>query len=436
MADAGRRAPFARTLYFRVLVGIVAGVAVGLLFPHTGEQLKPIGDGFVKLIKMMIAPVIFFSVVLGIAKTGATSRLGRVGLKALLYFEVVTTFALFLGLLVANVFQPGAGLNIDPATLDTRAIAQYTAEGKHLNAIDFLANIIPDTFVGAFSKGEILQVLLLAILCGVALASVDRDGRLVELAESLSHLFFKTIAIIMEAAPIGAFGAMAFTVGKFGVATLFSLGKLLLAVYATSLLFVVLVLGAIALWCGFSIFSFLRYLREELLLVLGTSSSESALPRMITKMERFGCSRPIVGLMIPAGYSFNLDGTCIYLTIAALFVAQATRTHLTLAQQLFVLLILMLNSKGAAAVTGGGFITLAATLSSLSTIPVAGIVLLLGVDRFMSEIRALTNLVGNGIATVVIARWEGEFDLDAARSALRGELWTDQGFEAAPEQRA
>jgi aerobic C4-dicarboxylate transport protein len=421
--------PFVKTLYFRVIVGIALGILAGGLYPGFGVAMKPFGDGFIKLIRMMIAPIIFLSVVVGIANIGDTRKLGRVGLKALLYFEVVTTLALAIGLGVATFFHPGTGMNVDPKTLDTKAIAQYTGAGKELSGVDFVLNIIPDTFGGAFAKGEILQVLLLAILAGLALVALggtlDRDKSLTRLADKLSHISFKMIAYIMELAPLGAFGAMAFTIGKYGMHTLLSLGKLMLCFYVTSLLFVFVVLGLIAAVHGFSILKFIRYIREEVLIALGTSSSESALPRMLVKMERLGCSKSVVGLVIPSGYSFNLDGTSIYLTIAALFVAQATNTHLTLKQELFVLLVLMLNSKGAAAVTGGGFITLAATLSALGTIPVAGLTLLLGVDRFMSEMRTLVNLIGNGVATIVVAKWEGEFDAEKAKRALAGEVWED-----------
>jgi aerobic C4-dicarboxylate transport protein len=368
-ADPKRKQPFYNTLYARVVFGIVAGVLVGIFFPAFGVALKPLGDGFIKLIRMMIGPIIFLSVVVGIAGMGDIHKLGRVGIKALLYFEVVTTFALAIGLGVANLFQPGRGMNIDPRTLDTKSIAAYTSPTAAPHGVDFLLNIIPDTFAGAFAKGEILQILLLAILAGLALVALDKDRTLTRLADSLAHVSFKIIAYIMELAPIGAFGAMAFTIGKYGVHTLLSLGKLMLCVYLTSILFVVLVLGLIALGCGISLWKFLRYLREELLIVLGTSSSETALPRMIVKMERLGCSKSVVGLVIPSGYSFNLDGTSIYLTIAALFIAQATNTHLSFGQQIFILLVLMLNSKGAAAVTGGGFITLAATLSALPRQP-------------------------------------------------------------------
>jgi aerobic C4-dicarboxylate transport protein len=416
-----------------VLLGIVLGVLCGVFFPSFAQSMKPFGDAFVKLIRMMIAPIIFLTVVVGIANIGDARKLGRVAVKALLYFEVVTTLALGIGLAVATIFQPGRGMNVDASTLDVKAISQYAGAGKELGAVDFLLNIIPDNFLNAFARGDILQVLLLAILTGLALVQLDKDKTLTRLADAASHVAFKIIAFIMELAPLGAFGAMAFTIGKFGLGTLVSLGKLLLCVYLTSILFVFVVLGAIAFFHGFSIWKFLRYIREELLIVLGTSSSESVLPRMIVKMERLGCSKPVVGLVIPSGYSFNLDGTSIYLTIAALFIAQATNTHLTFRQEMFVLFVLMLNSKGAAAVTGGGFITLAATLSALGTIPVAGILLLLGVDRFMSEMRSLTNLVGNGVATVVVAQWEGEFNAAQAKRLLAGEAWTDNEAQAEVE---
>jgi aerobic C4-dicarboxylate transport protein len=347
-------------------------------------------------------------------------KLGRVGIKALFYFEVVTTMALLIGLAVVKIVQPGAGINADPATLDAKAVQQYASSGKELHFVDFLLNIIPDTIINAFAKGEILQILFIAILFGVALASLDRGRVIVDAVDSLSHWMFRVIAVIMRAAPIGAFGAMAFTIGKYGLRTLLPLGKLLLCVYLTSALFVFVVLGLIARVHGFSIWKLLRYIREELLIVLGTSSSESALPRLLIKLEKLGCSKSVVGLVVPAGYSFNLDGTSIYLTIAALFVAQATNTHLTTKDEFTLLLVLMLTSKGAAAVTGGGFITLAATLSALGTVPVAGITLLLGVDRFMSEMRSLTNLCGNAVATVVVAKWEGEFDAERAARILDG----------------
>ena len=416
------RPRFYRTLYFRVIVGIAAGIALGCFYPSTGEMMKPLGDGFIKLIRMMIAPVIFLTVVTGIARIGDMRKLGRVGLKALLYFEVVTSIALLVGFVVVKVVQPGAGINATAATLDAKAVQQYATPGKQMTAVEFLLHIIPDTLVGAFANGEILQVLLIAIFFGVALAAYRLRQPIVEAADSLTHLTFEVIALIMKVAPFGAFGAMAFTIGKYGLKTLLPLAKLLLCVYLTSALFVFLVLGTIARLHGFSLWKFLKYIKEEVLIVLGTSSSEVALPRIIVKLERLGCSKSVVGLVVPSGYSFNLDGTAIYLTIAALFVAQATNTHLSGSQEFTMLMVLMLTSKGAAAVTGGGFITLAATLSSLGTVPVAGITLLLGVDRFMSEMRALTNLVGNGVATIVVAIWEGEFDRQQAQRVLNGEV--------------
>jgi aerobic C4-dicarboxylate transport protein len=423
-----------RSLYFQVVVGVVLGVALGLFFPSAGENMKPLGDGFIKLIRMMIAPLIFFTVIVGIAGIGDMKKLGRVGLKALLYFEVVTTIALLIGLIVVKIVQPGAGMNVNPATLDSAALQQYTGAGKAPHAVDFLLNIIPETFVGAFARGEILQVLLLAILFGLGLASSSHGKEIVAACDKLAHLFFRVVGIIMRAAPLGAFGAMAFTIGKYGPRTLLPLAKVLVCVYTTCFAFVFLVLGLIAYLHGFSIWKFVKYIKEELLLVLSTSSSETALPRMLVKMEELGCSKSVVGLVIPSGYSFNLDGTSIYLTIAALFVAQATNTHLTGAQEAMLLLILMLNSKGSAAVTGGGFITLAATLSAMNAVPVAGLTLLLGVDRFMSEMRGLTNLVGNGVATVVVAKWEGEFDAVRARRILDGEVRLTEEEIAEPPQ--
>jgi aerobic C4-dicarboxylate transport protein len=416
------RTPFHRTLYFRVISGIVLGVILGVIAPATASKMEPLGAGFIKLIRMMIGPVIFFTVVTGIAGVGDMRKLGRVGLKALLYFEVVTTVALCIGLIVVNLIQPGAGMNVDASKLDSNAIQSYAAQGQHLGAVEFLTNIIPNTFVGAFSSGEILQILLLAILIGLALSTFDQGTPLIAGCDRIAHLLFRVISLIMQAAPIGAFGAMAFTVGHYGLKTLIPLAKLMACVYITSVLFVVFVLGTIAILHGFSIWKFVKYIREELLIVLGTSSSESVLPRMMVKLEALGCSKSVVGLVIPSGYSFNLDGTSIYLTIAAIFVAQATNTHLTLAQEAFLLLILMLSSKGSAAVTGGGFITLAATLQAVGTVPVAGLTLLLGVDRFMSEMRALTNLVGNGVATIVVAHWENELDTGRMIRILNGEI--------------
>jgi aerobic C4-dicarboxylate transport protein len=370
---------------------------------------------------MLIAPIIFTTVVVGIASIGDMKKVGRVGVKALVYFEVVTSVALLIGLMVVKVLQPGAGVNADVSTLDTKAIAGYTSSAEHLSTVDFILIVIPSTMVDAFAKGEILQVLLIAILMGLSISALGTRGEpLTHFFEQLSHAFFGIVALIMRLAPIGAFGAMAFTIGKYGVDTLWSLGKLMAGVYTTCFLFIFVVLGLI-LWAnGLNILKFVRYLREELCIVLGTSSSESVLPQMMRKLEHLGCSRSVVGMTIPTGYSFNLDGTCIYLTMAALFIAQATNVHLTLQQELTILLVLMLTSKGAAAVTGGGFITLAATLASVGTIPVAGLALILGVDRFMSEARALTNMIGNGVATVVVANWENDLDLERARRVLDG----------------
>ncbi len=412
---------FFQTLYFRVVVGIVLGVALGWFYPSLGEQMKPLGDGFIKLIKMIIAPIIFLTVVVGIAGIGDMKKLGRVGLKALLYFEVVSTIALVIGLIVVRIVQPGAGINATPESLDANAVQQYTTQ--QMSLVEHLLHIIPDTIFGAFANGDVLQVLLIAILFGIALASLGERGKpLLKALDSLSRVFFGIIAIVMKAAPVGAFGAMAFTIGKFGVGTLRQIGWLLLCVYLTSAFFVFVVLGSIAYLHKFSLWKFLNYIKEEIFIVLGTSSSESVLPRMMVKLERLGCSKSVVGLVIPSGYSFNLDGTAIYLTIAAIFIAQATNTQLSLYQELEILLILMLTSKGAAAVTGGGFITLAATLSAVGTIPVAGIALIFGVDRFMSEMRSLTNLIGNGVATIVVSKWENEFDAERARRVLNGAI--------------
>lgn len=402
--------PFYRSLHFQVLVGIILGIAMGAFFPATAIKMKPLGDGFIRLIRMIIAPIVFCTVVVGIGTAGDMKKLGRIGVKALFYFEVVTTFALVIGLVVVKVLQPGVGLNANPATLDTKSIAAYAAPGQALSTVDFLLNIIPETLVGAFAKGEILQVLLIAILFGVALANIEHGHRIVNGCEYFGQGMFGIMEIIMKAAPVGAFGAMAFTIGRFGLATLIPLAKLMGCVILTSVLFIVVILGGIAAFHGFNLWKLLKYLKEELLVVLGTSSSEAALPGLMKKMEGLGCARHVVGLVVPSGYSFNLDGTSIYLTIAAIFVAQATNTHLTGWQEFILLLVLMLTSKGSAAVTGGGFITLAATLSSLGTVPVAGIALLLGVDRFMSQVRAFTNLIGNAVAAVVVAKWEKELD--------------------------
>ncbi|MGB9110805.1 MAG: dicarboxylate/amino acid:cation symporter [Telluria sp.] len=412
--------PFYKVLYLQVLFAIVLGVLLGIYDPGLATAMKPLGDGFVKLIKMIIAPVIFCTVVAGIAGMQDMKKVGRVGGKALIYFEVVSTFALAIGLIVANLIKPGAGFNVNAATIDTHSIAQYTDKTKSLTTVDFLMNIIPNTFVDAFAKGEILQVLLIAILCGFALSMMGERGRPITRGiEALSHMIFGVVNIIMKAAPIGAFGAMAFTIGKYGVKSLIPLASLVGSFYLTCALFVLGVLGLIAWKTGFSIFRYLAYIKEELLIVLGTSSSESALPAIMRKLEKLGCPKSVVGLVVPTGYSFNLDGTNIYMTMAALFVAQATNTELTLTQELTILFVAMLTSKGASGITGAGFITLAATLAVVPTIPVAGMTLILGIDKFMSECRALTNIIGNGVATIVVSKWEGELDQERLRAELK-----------------
>jgi aerobic C4-dicarboxylate transport protein len=410
---------FRKSLYLQVITAVIIGVIVGHLFPEFGAKMKPLGDGFIKLVKMLIAPIVFCTVVTGIAKMGDLKKVGRVGLKALVYFEILSTVALFIGLVVGKIVKPGAAMNVDVATLDAKALASYTAPSAHLSTVDFLMNVIPKDVADAFARGEILQVLFFSVLFGVALAAMRAAGKpVLDFVDGLSHVLFRIVGIVMRVAPLGAFGAMAFTIGKFGIGTLLSMGKLIACFYATSLTFVLLLLGGVMRLAGLNILKFLRYIKEEILLVLGTSSSESALPLMMRKMERLGCSTPVVGLVIPMGYSFNLDGTSIYLTLATLFIAQATHTAVSMAQELEILLVLLLTSKGAAAVTGGGFITLAATLSAVGNIPVAGLTLLLGVDRFMSEARAITNLIGNGVAAVVVSRTEGELDVAGARAVL------------------
>jgi aerobic C4-dicarboxylate transport protein len=419
---------FGRSLYLQVITAVVIGAFIGHFFPAFGTTLKPLGEGFIKLVKMLIAPIVFATVVTGIAKMGDLKKVGRVGLKALVYFEVLTTVALLIGLVVGKWIQPGAGMNVNPATLDTKAIASYTAPSAHLSTMDFIMNIIPKDVADAFARGEILQVLFFSILFGVALAGLKGEAavNVLHFLDGLSGILFRIVGIVMRVAPIGAFGAMAFTVGKYGIKTLVSLAKLIGTFYATSTVFVFVMLGIVMLVCRLNIFKFLRYIKEEILIVLGTSSSESALPLMMRKMEKLGCAKPVVGLTIPMGYSFNLDGTSIYLTLATLFIAQATNTHVTLGQELEILAVLLLTSKGAAAVTGGGFITLAATLSAVGNIPVAGLTLLLGVDRFMSEARAITNLIGNGVASVAVSRWEGELDYERAKKVLDREIVADE----------
>jgi aerobic C4-dicarboxylate transport protein len=400
-----------QSLYLQVLLAIVLGVLLGHFLPHTAVVMKPLGDGFIKLIKMLIAPIIFCTVVLGIAGMEKMKQVGKTGGLALLYFEIVSTLALILGLFVVNAIRPGAGMNIDPATLDTKAIEQYTAPGQLQGVTDFLLNVIPSSAVDAFAKGDILQVLLFSVLFGFALhAFGGRGGVVYDFIDKVSHVLFGIIGIVMKVAPIGAFGAMAFTIGKYGLGTLFSLGKLMACFYATCLLFIFLVLGPIARYHGFGIWRFIRYIKEELFIVLGTSSSESVLPRMMVKLELLGIDKAVVGLVIPTGYSFNLSGTSIYLTMAAVFIAQATNTPLDIWHQVTLLTVLLLTSKGAAGITGSGFIVLAATLPAVGHVPVAGLALILGIDRFMSEARALTNLIGNGVATVVVGQWCGAVD--------------------------
>lgn len=403
-------------LYLQVLVSIVIGALLGYFYPQLAVKMKPFGDGFIKLIRMMIAPIIFTTVVSGIASMKDFREVGGIGLRALIYFELVTVFALVLGLVVANVYQPGAGLNIDVKTLDSASISNYANKAEDFDSVSFVLNIIPDTLVGAFTKGDILPVLLISILFGFGmLHHGDKLKPFVRAFDQLSMVLFSIIGFIMKLAPIGAFGAMAYTVGAYGIHTLIALSRLVVSVYITSGLFIVIVLGLIARMNQFSLWGFLKYIKEELFIVLGTSSSEAVLPRMITKLEKIGCGKTVVGLVLPAGYTFNLDGTSIYLTMATLFIAQALNIDLSFGQQLTILAVLLLTSKGAAAVTGGGFIVLAATLSTIHTLPVEGVVLLLGVDKFMSEARAITNLIGNGVATIVISKWENDFDDEAAK---------------------
>jgi aerobic C4-dicarboxylate transport protein len=410
-ATPPQRQPWYAVLYIQVLIAIALGVAIGHFYPKFGEQLKPLGDAFIALIKMMIAPVIFCTVVHGIASMTDLKKIGRIGVKTLFYFEAVSTLALVIGLLMGKILQPGVGFNIDPAALDAKAVATYVSRAGQEGVTTHLMNIIPNTFVSAFSGGDLLQVLLVSILTGFAISRMGPLGERVSHAvDAMAQIFFGVIKIIVRAAPIGAFGAMAFTVGAFGVESLWKLVQLVLVFYATSILFIVVVLGLIARFAGFSIFRFIAYIKDELLIVVGTSSSETVLPQMIQKMQRLGASKSVVGLVIPTGYSFNLDGTNIYMTLATLFLAQATNTPLTIPQELGILVIAMITSKGASGVTGAGFVTLAATLAIVPDIPIQSIAILLGIDKFMSECRALTNLVGNGVATVVISRWEGELD--------------------------
>jgi len=422
-----KRKPFYRILYVQVIAAIFAGVLLGHFLPGDGIAMKPLGDAFIKLVRMIISPVIFCTVVTGIASMHDMRKVGRVGGKALLYFEVVSTVALAIGLLAAHLLQPGKGFNVDPSTLDASAVSGYAAQATHAEGLaGFFMHIIPDTFVGAFTQGDILPVLLIAMLFGSALAVMGEPAKpVISLIEALSKAFFKIVHVITSLAPIGAFGAMAFTIGKYGIESLLPMMKLIGTFYLTAFLFVTFGLGMVAKACGFSIFRFLAFIKDELLIVLGTSTSEAALPQLMEKLERLGCSRGIVGLVVPTGYSFNLDGTNIYMTLAVLFLAQATNTHMTAMQEVTLLAVTMLTSKGSTGVTGAGFITLAASLSVVPTVPVTAMVLILGIDRFMSECRALTNIVGNGVATIVVASWEKELD----RGMLRAQLGMPQSVE-------
>ena len=411
--------PFYRSLYFQVIVAIVLGVLLGHFEPSYGAAMKPLGDAFIKLIKMIIAPVIFLTIVTGIANMTHLSAVGRVFGKAMAYFLTFSTLALVVGLVVANVMQPGGGMHINVADLDQKEVNSYVAKTHDMTVTGFVMDIIPKTLVSPFVGDNILQVLLVAVLFGISLAMVGDSGKpVLNFLEALTRPVFKLVNIVMKAAPIGAFGAMAFTIGKFGLGSLLNLAELVMTFYITAAVFVLVILGTVARLCGFSVLKLIRYLKDELLLVLGTSSSESALPSLMHKMEKAGCSKSVVGLVVPTGYSFNLDGTNIYMTLAALFIAQATDTHLTLSHQIALLLVAMLSSKGAAGVTGAGFITLAATLAVVPEVPVAGMALILGVDRFMSECRSLTNFIGNAVATVVVSRWENALDYTKLNTAL------------------
>ena len=430
VAATPARRPWYTVLYIQVLIAIGFGVAIGYFDPKLGVALKPLGDGFIALIRMMIAPVIFCTIVHGIASMGDLKKVGRVGGKALLYFEIVSTFALLIGLLAAHLLKPGVGFNIDPATLDPNAVASYVTRAKEEGIVSHLLAIIPDSFFGALARGDLLQVLLVSILSGFAISLMGEAGKPVAGAiDKAAKVFFGIIRIVVRVAPIGAFGAMAFTIGAQGIGALVKLGELILTFYFTAALFVLVVLGTIAYLAGFSILRFIAYIKDELLIVLGTSSSETVLPHMMQKMEHLGASKSVVGLVIPTGYSFNLDGTNIYMTLATLFLAQATNTPLSLGQELGILAIAMITSKGASGVTGAGFVTLAATLAIVPDIPIQALALLLGIDKFMSEVRALTNLIGNGVATVVISRWEGELDADALHETMAHPVTLGEEFE-------
>lgn len=406
-------------LYIQVLIGLAAGILLGYLAPTLGADMKPFGDAFIRLIKMLITLVIFCTVSVGIARMESLKQVGRVGVKTIAYFEIITTLALAIGMIVANVFQPGAGLHIDARTLDAGSVSRYVSVARHESMADFFLHIIPDSVVGAFARGNLLQVLLFSVLFGIALSIMGQRSRSAQrTVEEFGDVLMRIVDIVMKFAPLGAFGAMAFTVGRYGIGTLAQLGKLIACLYLTSVLFVGVVLGAVCRWTGVGLWSLLKYIRAELFIVLGTSTTESVLPRMMEKLERLGCARSVVGLVLPTGYSFNLDGAAIYLTMASLFIAQATDTHLSLMQQLGLMAILLVTSKGGAGVAGAALVALAATLSSHNLIPVAGITLILGIDRILNEVRALTNLIGNAVATLVIAKWENQFDLAQARRTL------------------
>lgn len=408
-------------LYFQILIGIIAGVILGYLEPQLGVSLKPLGDLFIKLIRMLLAPIIFASVVVGVARMGNIREAGRVGLKAILYFEVLSTLSLVLGMVVVNLVKPGAGMNIDASHIGTDSISSYTTLAQHATITDFFMNIVPNSVVGAFAQGEMLQIILFSVLFAIALAKLgERATPLVEMLDLFLHGMFGIVRIVMYLAPIGAFGAIAFTIGRYGIGTLASFGQLMISVYVTSLLFVILVLGAVMKLCGLSLWGFLKYIKDEILIVFGTASTEAVLPQMMMKMEALGCQKSVVGMVLPTGYTFNADGTAIYLTMATLFVAQATNVHLSIWDQLVILGVMLLTSKGSAGVAGAGFVALAATLSSMHKIPVSGLVLLLGIDRFLNEARAVTNLIGNGVATIAIARWEGVLDFRRASAVLDG----------------
>ncbi len=428
-----RRRPWYTVLYIQVLIAIALGIAIGHFYPDLGKQLKPLGDGFIALIKMMIAPVIFCTVVHGIASMSDLKKVGRVGVKTLFYFEAVSTVALAIGLLVGEIVQPGSGFNIDPATLDPKAAAAYVTKAKEESIVAHLLGIIPDSYFGALARGDLLQVLLISILSGFAIALLGERGQPIAAAiDMAARVFFGIIRIVVQVAPIGAFGAMAFTIGAYGLDSLWNLFALVATFYLTSILFVLVVLGTIARLAGFSILRFIAYIKDELLIVLGTSSSETVLPHLMRKMEHLGASKSVVGLVVPTGYSFNLDGTNIYMTLATLFLAQATNTPLTIGQELWILVIAMITSKGASGVTGAGFVTLAATLSVIPGIPVESIAIILGIDKFMSECRALTNLIGNGVATIVISRWEGELDAKALHDTMAHPITVGEEMERLP----